>query len=102
MTREGARGVEHPARGGEVDRERRWSGATLIGALETAVAHFEPHVTAVNALNVFPVPDGDTGTNMFLTIQAAVREAQRLNHGSQARADEVLAGAAHGALMGAR
>src|SRR5690606_12451111 len=100
--REGARGVEHPARGEEVDRERRWSGAALIGALETAVAHFEPHVTAVNALNVFPVPDGDTGTNMFLTIQAAVREAQRLNHGSQARADEVLAGAAHGALMGAR
>ena len=102
MTREGARGVEHPARGGEVDRERRWSGAALIGALETAVAHFEPHVAAVNALNVFPVPDGDTGTNMFLTIQAAVREAQRLNHGSQPRADEVLAGAAHGALMGAR
>ncbi len=53
----------------------------------------------INALNVFPVPDGDTGTNMSLTLQAAVQEAESLREttiGAIARA------AAHGALLGAR
>ena len=53
----------------------------------------------VNALNVFPVPDGDTGTNMVLTMQAAydeVADSHELNAGKMAHA------IAHGALMGAR
>lgn len=92
------------AAGGDpvTDRRRRWSGAALIEALETTAAHFEPHVAAINALNVFPVPDGDTGTNMFLTLQAAVREAQKLSHTAATRAEAILESAARGALMGAR
>ncbi len=53
----------------------------------------------VNALNVFPVPDGDTGTNMLLTMQSAYDEIEDMperNIGKVARA------LAHGALMGAR
>lgn len=80
-------------------RGQPWTGSTVIAALQTALTQFEPHVAAINALNVFPVPDGDTGTNMYLTIQAAVQEAVQRNHSG---AGEVLASAAHGALMGAR
>ena len=53
------------------ERFAQWTGATLVEALERAVAAFEPHVPAINALNVFPVPDGDTGINMLLTLHAA-------------------------------
>ncbi len=53
----------------------------------------------LNDLNVFPVPDGDTGTNMYLTTRAAMLEAGRL-HG--ASLSEVAAAAAAGSLMGAR
>lgn len=53
----------------------------------------------VDALNVFPVPDGDTGTNMFLTIQSAARDSEKLP--SQA-IGEVSTAASMGALMGAR
>ena len=53
----------------------------------------------VDALNVFPVPDGDTGTNMFLTIQSAARDSEKV--ASQAISD-VAAAASMGALMGAR
>ena len=54
----------------------------------------------INKLNVFPVPDGDTGTNMSLTLQSVVRELSAL----PADADvEAIAGAiTHGSLMGAR
>ena len=54
---------------------------------------------SVNALNVFPVPDGDTGTNMVLTLQAAVDEISTLDNESVGGLAEKLA---HGALMGAR
>jgi hypothetical protein len=54
---------------------------------------------SVNALNVFPVPDGDTGTNMVLTMQAAVNEIEAMENESLAKMAEKLA---HGALMGAR
>jgi len=59
----------------------------------------ERHQAAVNALNVYPVPDGDTGTNMLLTMQAAYAEIK------DSPADNVGAMAqkvAKGALMGAR
>ncbi|WP_192807819.1 DAK2 domain-containing protein [Desulfosporosinus sp. OT] len=54
---------------------------------------------AVDALNVFPVPDGDTGTNMFLTIQSAVRDSERVSNLS---ISEVASAASMGSLMGAR
>lgn len=53
----------------------------------------------VDALNVFPVPDGDTGTNMTLTIQSATKE---VNSKELLRADEAANAIAKGALRGAR
>ncbi|TWH60368.1 hypothetical protein DesLBE_4802 [Desulfitobacterium sp. LBE] len=53
----------------------------------------------VDALNVFPVPDGDTGTNMNFTIQSAVRDADKT---SGATVAEVAAAVSMGSLMGAR
>ncbi|MDD3393994.1 MAG: DAK2 domain-containing protein [Anaerotignum sp.] len=53
----------------------------------------------VDAMNVFPVPDGDTGTNMSLTVLAAARESEK---SSSLRMDEVSKLAAGGALRGAR
>ncbi|WP_294156426.1 DAK2 domain-containing protein [uncultured Clostridium sp.] len=53
----------------------------------------------VNALNVFPVPDGDTGTNMSMTFKAAVKEIENLNTDSIGEISKKLA---KGALMGAR
>lgn len=53
----------------------------------------------VNALNVFPVPDGDTGTNMHLTLLAAVREAGKTEGKTLS---EIAEAAALGSLMGAR
>src|SRR3989338_6437222 len=54
---------------------------------------------SVNALNVFPVPDGDTGTNMLLTMQAAWKE---IENKYEPNAGKVAHAVAHGALMGAR
>jgi len=59
----------------------------------------ERHHQAVNALNVFPVPDGDTGTNMLMTMQAALEEIESVQTKGAAA---VVQAAAHGALMGAR
>ncbi|MDD6795320.1 MAG: DAK2 domain-containing protein, partial [Clostridiaceae bacterium] len=53
----------------------------------------------VNALNVFPVPDGDTGTNMSMTFKAAVKEIENINSPSIGEVSRKLA---KGALMGAR
>ena len=53
----------------------------------------------VNALNVFPVPDGDTGTNMALTLAAALRELDKVDSVSVSK---VCAAVARGSLMGAR
>ncbi|MBU3214133.1 DAK2 domain-containing protein [Clostridium estertheticum] len=53
----------------------------------------------VNSLNVFPVPDGDTGTNMSMTFKAAVREIESIQTESIAEIAKILA---RGALMGAR
>jgi hypothetical protein len=62
-------------------------------------ALLEKNREAVDALNVFPVPDGDTGTNMTLTMQSAVRE---VNSKEYLRADEAASALAKGALKGAR
>ena len=62
-------------------------------------AILEKNREAVDALNVFPVPDGDTGTNMSLTMQSATRE---INSKEYLRADEAANALAKGALKGAR
>ncbi|MGZ6674696.1 MAG: DAK2 domain-containing protein, partial [Solirubrobacteraceae bacterium] len=55
------------------------------------------HQEALNRLNVYPVPDGDTGTNMTLTLESVVQEL-----GSAVVMSEVCQAMAHGSLMGAR
>ena len=55
--------------------------------------------TMVDALNVFPVPDGDTGTNMSLTIQSAVKECNACKTNKMA---DIADAVARGALRGAR
>jgi hypothetical protein len=59
----------------------------------------EKTVPDINAINVFPVPDGDTGTNMFLTMRSVMEEADRVSDHS---ASAVAKAMAQGALMGAR
>ena len=59
----------------------------------------EKNQEMVDALNVFPVPDGDTGTNMSLTMASATRE---INSKEYARADEAADALSKGALRGAR
>lgn len=57
------------------------------------------HQEEINALNVFPVPDGDTGTNMVLTMQSAWEEVAGVDENSVGKVSHQVA---HGALMGAR
>ncbi|HVT42538.1 MAG TPA: DAK2 domain-containing protein [Acidimicrobiales bacterium] len=58
------------------------------------------HQTDINRLNVYPVPDGDTGTNMALTLEAVVSELEGI--GTGAGLAEVCKAVGHGSLMGAR
>ncbi|MHC1785071.1 MAG: DAK2 domain-containing protein [Anaerolineaceae bacterium] len=67
--------------------------------VESGMAWIKTNQQTINALNVFPVPDGDTGTNMLLTMQAACSEV--VNSGEQ-NVGKMAHGIAQGALMGAR
>ena len=51
---------------------RSCDGEGLLEAFRAAVTNLEAHVDEINALNVFPVPDGDTGTNMVATVRADI------------------------------
>ena len=74
-------------------------GEDLQAMLYAARANLGLHRDFINELNVFPVPDGDTGTNMLLTMEAACEEIAPL---SCPTVGSLLQRAAHGALMGAR
>ncbi len=74
-------------------------GLLLRDMIMAGTALLEKNREAVDALNVFPVPDGDTGTNMSLTMQSATRE---VNSKEFLRADEAANALAKGALKGAR
>ncbi|MBN2240624.1 MAG: DAK2 domain-containing protein [Dehalococcoidales bacterium] len=74
-------------------------GKTLKDAFEAAEKKLEENIDELNALNVYPVPDGDTGTNMFLTIQAAYASLDEVDSNSSS---EVVRKFARGALLGAR
>jgi DAK2 domain fusion protein YloV len=67
--------------------------------IKAALAWLQHHQTAINVLNVYPVPDGDTGTNMVLTMQSAWAEIQDSLENNVGRVAHQMA---HGALMGAR
>ncbi|MGB4437987.1 MAG: DAK2 domain-containing protein [Sedimentibacter sp.] len=64
-----------------------------------AAVNLENNKAIVDSLNVFPVPDGDTGTNMNLTVQSAIKEISNLSDSTIAHIAEA---AANGSLMGAR
>ena len=81
-------------------RPLEYFDGTDLRILFRAATHWlKGHASFINALNVYPVPDGDTGTNMLLTMQAACQEAASYPDSSAARMMEALA---QGALMGAR
>ena len=75
------------------------NGATFKSIVLTAGKLFEINRQAIDALNVFPVPDGDTGTNMCFTMQSAVKSVMAC--GSNNLSD-VADAASKGALRGAR
>ncbi|MGQ9545726.1 MAG: DAK2 domain-containing protein [Dehalococcoidia bacterium] len=75
------------------------NGQTLREMFASGTAWLEKSAPDINAINVFPVPDGDTGTNMVLTMRFALEEA-KLN--SDNSVSSVVKSMAHGALMGAR
>ncbi len=74
-------------------------GQQLKAMIQAGLAWLNQHIPIINALNVFPVPDGDTGTNMYLTLEAAWQEIAGRADSAVGPITEALA---HGALMGAR
>jgi DAK2 domain fusion protein YloV len=80
-------------------RRQQINGQSMKRLVEAGLIWLRTNQQTVNALNVFPVPDGDTGTNMVLTMQSAWNEIKDLGH----RNITDMAGAvSKGALMGAR
>ena len=78
---------------------RACDGAGLLNAFRAAVDNLAVHADEINALNVYPVPDGDTGSNMVATVRAALEEAEA----AEARtAERVATAISFGSLMGAR
>ncbi len=75
------------------------SGQGLKTLLEAGMVWLKTNQQIVNSLNVFPVPDGDTGTNMLLTMQAAFEEVEKSGSSSIGKIGHAIA---QGALMGAR
>lgn len=74
-------------------------GSTVQRMFGLATAWLEKAVPDINAINVFPVPDGDTGINMLLTMRSAMAEAE---HSADSDASSVVQAMSSGALMGAR
>lgn len=64
-----------------------------------AYLNLEKNKEMINALNVFPVPDGDTGTNMALTMESAIKEIEKEDTLSN---EDILSKISRGSLMGAR
>lgn len=75
------------------------NGLAFKNMLLAAARHLDQQRDRVNALNVFPVPDGDTGTNMSLTLNAAIKELEQANGVEIRRLAALLT---RGSLMGAR
>ena len=74
-------------------------GYVLRDAFISAANNINQHKKMVDELNVFPVPDGDTGTNMSMTISAAAKELKRMENPTASETANVMASAL---LRGAR
>jgi len=79
--------------------KQSWDGKDLRDMFAAGSNWLEKSVDEVNAINVFPVPDGDTGTNMLLTLRSVIEEADRATDSTVAVMAKAMA---HGALLGAR
>jgi DAK2 domain fusion protein YloV len=79
--------------------QKSFDGIALKQLVEAGLTWLRTNHQVVNNLNVFPVPDGDTGTNMLLTMQSAYSEIANLGHHN---VGQMAAAVAQGALMGAR
>jgi len=80
-------------------RRQQINGQSMKRLVEAGLIWLRTNQQTVNALNVFPVPDGDTGTNMVLTMQSAWNEIKDLGH---RRITDMAGAVSKGALMGAR
>lgn len=80
-------------------RSKPIDGQGLRKLVEAGLTWLRTNQQLVNSLNVFPVPDGDTGTNMVLTMQSALDE---IANSSERNFGKMAHSVAHGALMGAR
>ncbi len=78
-------------------RATAWDGKQFFQALQAGEQWLKQHIPSINALNVFPVPDGDTGTNMHMTLAAALQGVTPTD--SCAQVSEQIY---RGALMSAR
>ncbi len=79
--------------------KQSWDGKDLRDMFAAGSNWLEKSVDEVNAINVFPVPDGDTGTNMLLTLRSVIEEADRATDTTAGVMSKAMA---HGALLGAR
>jgi dihydroxyacetone kinase-like predicted kinase len=80
-------------------RQSSWSGKDLRDMFVAGSNWLEKSVEEINAINVFPVPDGDTGTNMLLTLRSVIEESDRAADTSVSTMSKAMS---HGALLGAR
>lgn len=85
--------------GRSLAKNQSLDGQELKQLVEAGMTWLRTNQQIVNALNVFPVPDGDTGTNMLLTMQAAFAEISR---SGEHNVGKMAHSVAQGALMGAR
>jgi len=84
----------------KVKQGKTISGQDLREMFAAATNWLEKSASDIDALNVFPVPDGDTGTNMFLTMRSSIEEAYQAT--TDHKVSLVAQAMAKGALMGAR
>jgi hypothetical protein len=84
-----------------MDALDRLAAGDLMAAMLAYRDGLRAHQEAINRLNVYPVPDGDTGTNMALTLEAVASELESLGE-SDLEMSAVCKAVAHGSLMGAR
>jgi uncharacterized protein len=91
--------ADSPEKRQEYFRKTPIDGQILKSFIEASLTWLRTNQHIVNSLNVFPVPDGDTGTNMVLTMQAAYDE---ISSSAEHNVGKMAHSIAHGALMGAR
>lgn len=91
--------LEYKGNGGKIMSIEIINGALLLEIFKQSTADLNKNKAMVDALNVFPVPDGDTGTNMSLTMNSALAEALKIE---EPTVENVSKAISKGSLLGAR